>query len=199
MLLADERHDFIRTIYSDLARTDLVKLVAVHDEMVAEAKAALRHGAEAEYQIQLDLRYVGQEFTLSALVQLANLRRGDRQGIRTAFDRLYEQRYAHHSPDEPVELVNIRLSAIGKRLKLRFPSLPAASAATVAGEREVYFSSTATPLAAKVYRRQDIGAGVQIAGPALIQEHGTTTLLFEQDRCEVAPSGELIVTIGGAS
>jgi hypothetical protein len=40
---------------------------------------------------------------------------------------------------------------------------------------------------------------VQIAGPALIQEHGTTTLLFEQDRCEVAPSGELIVTIGGAS
>jgi len=199
MLLADERHDFIRTIYSDLARTDLGKLVAVHDEMVAEAKAALRHGTVAEYQIQLDLRYVGQEFTLSVPVQLADLRRGDRQAIRSAFDRLYRQRYAHHSPEEPVELVNLRLSAIGKRPKLRFPSLAADGAATVAGEREVYFSSTATPLAARFYRRKDLGAGAQIAGPALIQEHGTTTVLFERDRCEVAPSGELIVSIGGAS
>jgi N-methylhydantoinase A len=199
MLLADERHDFIRTIYSDLARTDLGKLVAVHDEMVAEAKAALRHGTVAEYQIQLDLRYVGQEFTLSVPVQLVDLRRGDRQAIRSAFDRLYEQRYAHHSPEEPIELVNLRLSAIGKRPKLRFPSLAAAGAATVAGEREVYFSSTVAPLAARFYRRQDLGAGAQIAGPALIQEHGTTTVLFERDRCEVAPSGDLIVSIGGAS
>jgi N-methylhydantoinase A len=98
-----------------------------------------------------------------------------------------------------VELVNIRLSAIGKRPKLRFPSLTAAHAAAVAGEREVYFSSTAGPLPAKVYRRRDLGAGAQIAGPALIQEHGTTTVLFERDRCEVAPSGELIATIGGTS
>jgi N-methylhydantoinase A len=65
MLLTDERHDFIRTIYSDLARADLGKLVAVHGEMVGEAKSALRHGSDAQYQIRLDLRYVGQEFTLS--------------------------------------------------------------------------------------------------------------------------------------
>jgi N-methylhydantoinase A len=199
MLLADERHDFIRTVYSDLARTDFGKLVAVHDEMAAEAKAALRHGTEAQYQIQLDVRYVGQEFTLSVPVQLADLRRGDRHGIRTAFDRLYEQRYAHHSPEEPVELVNFRLSAVSKRPKLRFPDLAAAGATAVAREREVYLSSTAAPLPAKVYRRQELGAGAQIAGPALIQEHGTTTVLFERDRCEVAPSGELIVAIGDAS
>ena len=39
MLLADERHDFTRTVYSDLASVDFAKLVAVHDEMVADAKA----------------------------------------------------------------------------------------------------------------------------------------------------------------
>jgi N-methylhydantoinase A len=199
MLLADERHDFIRTIYSDLARIDLGKLVAVHDEMVAQAKAALRHGTKAQYQIQLDLRYVGQEFTLSVPVQLTDLRRDDRHAIRTAFDQLYEQRYAHHSPEEPVELVNLRLSAVGKRPKLRFPDLAAAGANAVACEREVYFSSTAAPLPATVYRRQELGAGAQIVGPALIQEHGTTTVLFERDRCQVAPSGELIVAIGGTS
>ena len=40
------------------------------------------------------------------------------------------------------------------------------------------------------------GAGAEISGPALIQEHGTTTVLFENDKCRVAESGELIVSIG---
>ena len=149
MLLADERHDFIRTVYSDLANVDFAQLVAVHDEMVADAKAALRHGKDAQFQIQLDLRYVGQEFTLSVPVTLAQLKAGDREIIRTAFDALYEHRYAHHSPDEPVEMVNIRLGAIGKRPKLNFPSLAPAGAAEPAGERAAYFTSASKPLAAR--------------------------------------------------
>jgi N-methylhydantoinase A len=199
MLLADERHDFIRTVYSDLAAVDFGKLVEVHNEMVVEAKAGLRHSKDAQYQISLDIRYVGQEFTLSVPVELAQLKSADRKGIRTAFDALYEHRYAHHSPDEPVELVNIRLGAIGKRPKLAFPSLGKGGAAAPAGEHEAYFSSAARPVKAKVYRRETLGAGTEIAGPALIQEHGTTTVLFENDRCRVADSGELIVSIGSAA
>ena len=44
----------------------------------------------------------------------------------------------------------------------------------------------------------DLGAGCRIAGPALIQEHGTTTVLFGGDTLAVAPSGEMIITVGGA-
>ena len=76
-----------------------------------------------EFQTELDLRYVGQEFTLSVPVSRDAIKRGDRQKIRAAFDALYEHRYSHHSPDEPVEMVNIRLAAIGKRAKLKFPKL----------------------------------------------------------------------------
>ena len=199
MLLADERHDFIRTVFSDIASADFQRLVAVHDEMVAEAKAGLRHSANAQNQISLDIRYVGQEFTLSVPVDLATLKRGDRKAIRTAFDALYEQRYAHHSPEEPVELVNLRLGAIGKRPKLAFPNLGSGGAAKPAGERQAYFTSASKPLTAKVYKRDALGAGAQIAGPALIQEHGTTTVLFERDNCRVAGSGELIIAVGGAA
>ena len=46
-----------------------------------------------------------------------------------------------------------------------------------------------------VYRREQLGAGAEIVGPALIQEHGTTTVLFARDRCRVAP-GELIIQVG---
>jgi N-methylhydantoinase A len=198
MLLADERHDFTRTAFADLASVDFAKLVAVHDEMVKDAKASLRHAKDAAYQIHLDLRYMGQEFTLQVPVTLDQLKKGDRKAIRTAFDELYEHRYAHHSPEEPVEMVNIRLGAIGKRPKLSFPSLGATGTAAPSGEQLAYFTSAAKPLMAKVYRREELGAGAEIAGPALIQEHGTTTVLFENDICRVADSGELIITIGAA-
>ena len=146
----------------------------------------------------LDIRYVGQEFTLPVSVDLDQLKRGDRAGIRAAFDRLYEHRYAHHSPEESVEMVNIRLGAVGKRPTLKFPSVAAAGTATPEGERAAYFSSASKPLMAKVYRRDKLGAGAEIAGPTLIQEHGTTTVLFERDKCRVADSGELIISVGGA-
>jgi N-methylhydantoinase A len=199
MLLADERHDFIRTFYCDLAGVDFAELLAAHDEMVADALAHLRRAKDADYQIHLDLRYVGQEFTLSVPVTLAELQAGDHRAIRTAFDRLYEHRYAHHSPEEPVEMVNIRLAAVGKRAKLAFPTLPGAGRATPVSRREVHFARAEGPLECPVYRRGDLVAAAAVAGPALIQEHGTTTVLFAGDVCTVADSGELIITVAGVS
>ncbi len=198
MLLADERHDFIRTFYADLAAVDFAMLLGIHREMVTEATASLRHAAGAERQVHLDLRYVGQEFTLQVPVSVEQLKAADHRGIRAAFDALYEHRYAHHSPDEPVEMVNIRLAMIGKRAKLTFPPVPATASATPTRQREVYFTDARKPLRCPVYQREALGAGNRIAGPALIQEHGTTTVLFERDACTVAPSGELLITVGGA-
>jgi len=198
MLLADERHDFIRTHYADLAGVDFKALAAIHDEMVKEAIGSLRHGKGAERLIHLDLRYVGQEFTLQVPVTREQLAAGDRDGIRRAFDALYEHRYAHHSPDEPVEMVNIRLALVGKRTQLKFPQLAAAKAAKPSHHRKVYFSDVAKPVDCPVYQRGDLTAGAQFMGPALVEEHGTTTALFERDACTMAASGELIITVGAA-
>ena len=196
MLLADERHDFTRTFFSDLASVDFAALTAVHDEMTREAAKSLRHAASAERQIELDLRYVGQEFTLSVPVTLEAIRRGDRKKIRADFDALYEHRYAHHSPDEPVEMVNIRLAAIGKRTQLTFPTLAAAAAAKPSRRRDVYLGDARKAVSCPIYQRNALGAGTRVSGPALIEEHGTTTVLFKGDRCRVARSGELIIDVG---
>jgi N-methylhydantoinase A len=198
MLLADERHDFIRTYYSDLGGIDFKAVTAIYDEMATEALASLRHSKAAEPLVQLDLRYVGQEFTLSVPVTRQQIVDGDREGIRRGFDALYEHRYAHHSPEEPVEMVNIRVTMVGKRTPLAFPQLAAAGAVKPSHRREVYFSDVAKPVDCPVYRREHLFAGAKIAGPALILEHGTTTALFERDSCAMAPSGELIITVGGA-
>jgi N-methylhydantoinase A len=196
MLLADERHDFIRTFYCDLATVDFAALLKIHHEMVAQASATLRHAAQAQRQIHLDLRYVGQEFTLQVPVGVEAIASGDRAGIRAAFDALYEHRYAHHSPDEPVEMVNIRLALIGKRPKPVFPRLAARGGAKPARTRAVYLAAAHKASPCSVYQRETLGAGDKIAGPALIQEHGTTTVLFASDALTVAPSGELIITVG---
>jgi N-methylhydantoinase A len=198
MLLADERHDFIRTVYSDLKSLDFAALAAVHDEMAEEAKKSLRHARNAEFQTELDLRYLGQEFTLSVPVTRKDIERGDRQKIRTAFDKLYEHRYSHHSPDEAVEMVNVRLAAIGKRARLRFPKLAGGKAGKASKRRDVYLGDASKPVSCPIYQRSDLGAGARLAGPALIEEHGTTTVLFRGDVCRVAPSGEMIIDVGGA-
>jgi N-methylhydantoinase A len=199
MLLADERHDFIRTCYSDLDGIDFAALVKVYEEMREEARGSLRHTRGAQEQIQLDLRYVGQEFTLSVPVSLAQLKAGNRKQIRTAFDKLYEHRYAHHSPDEPVEMVNMRLGVIGKRGRLKFPRLgKGGGRPRPAFHRDVYLTDARKPVRCPLYHREALKAGARIGGPALIQEHGTTTVLFAKDECRVAPSGELVIRVGAA-
>jgi N-methylhydantoinase A len=197
MLAADERHDFIRTFYADLDRADFRQLGRTLEEMAAQSALAGRKGAER--RIHLDLRYVGQEFTLSVPVAQKQIEAQDRRSIRSAFDRLYERRYAHHSPEEPVEIVNIRLAAIGKRASLALPRLSAKRSVKAHRKMKVHLGDPDRPVSCPVYRREDLGAGARISGPALVREHGTTTVLFRGDLCSVAKTGELLVSVRGAA
>ena len=198
MLSADERRDFIRTFYADLGAVDFGDLGRTLAEMVAESAAALRNAKNAEHRIHLDLRYVGQEFTLAVPVSKRQIKAGDSKGIRSAFDRLYHRRYAHHSPGEPVEIVNIRVAAIGKRAGLKLPRLPATRPAKASRRVKVHLGGTGRPVSCPVYRREELGAGARIAGPALVREHGTTTVLFRGDALTVAKTGELMISVRGA-
>ncbi len=195
MLMADERHDFIRTYYGELSGLDFKKLLAVYEEMVAEASSALQQTQDVQHEINLDIRYLGQEFTMQVPVTLEQLRSGDWKTIRANFDQLYEQRYAHHSPGEPVEMINARLAVTGKRAKLNFPRLAPPAADVPHTSREVYFKGT-KPVNAPVYRREALRAGFTFNGPAIVQEDGTTTVLFAGDVCTVMETGELIIQVG---
>jgi len=130
-------------------------------------------------------------------VTLQQLKAADRKAVRTAFDELYEHRYAHHSPEEPVEIINIRLAAIGKKPSINFPRVPSGAKAVPVRRRKAYFGNGAGAVECPVYKRQDLGAGAKFTGPALIQEHGTTTVMFAGDECTVAPTGELIIQVRG--
>ena len=195
MLMADERHDFVRTFYSPLRGADFREMRKVCDDLVAESRRMMSKGKETSYQTLLDLRYVGQEFTLSVPVTLAQIEKGDGDAIRTAFDTLHEQRFAHHATDEPLEIVNVRLVALGKRAKLALPPLETNGAKPGTKRRTAYLSADDKPVECPVYLRDALKPGTEIAGPALVVEYGSTTVVFDKDRLKVAETGELILSV----
>ncbi len=199
MLAADERHDFTRTFYANLREVDFAQLARTLREMDEESQALLRRRKDAVRRVQFDLRYVGQEFTLSVPVSGRQIESADRRGIRAAFDRLYDRRYAHHSPDEPVEIVNIRLAVTGRRATLKLPRLAAGRRPKPLRNTLAYLGNSARAVSCPVFRRDDLAAGTRIAGPALVREHGTTTVLFKGDVCRVAPTGELLISVKGTA
>ncbi|HEY8529904.1 MAG TPA: hydantoinase/oxoprolinase family protein [Paenibacillaceae bacterium] len=200
MLLTDQKHDFVRTYISPMHELDFGKLVAIYREMEEEARALVEReyfrAEETVYQPYLDIRYVGQEFTLSVPVTLRQLENGDVQAIRETFDQLHDQRYGHQASNEPVEMINIRLTVTGKRAKPAFPKI-AASGSTEPEWREVYFDDFEKPVKCPVYRRESLPAHFEIRGPAIIAEYGTSTLLFEGDVARVTETGEIVIRVGG--
>jgi N-methylhydantoinase A len=147
----------------------------------------------------VDLRYVGQEFSLSVPIELRQLEAHDAAGMRKAFDDLHERRYAHHAADEPVEMINIRLVAVGERARFEFPSVGQHGSGQVkVARRPVYMGRTDAPVDCAVYHRDRLAPGTEIAGPALIQEYASTTVMFGGDRCKVAETGEIVITLGSA-
>jgi len=195
MLMADERHDFTRTYYSELQDADFPGLQKIHAEMVEESRRLLTPGICVAHQLLLDLRYVGQEFTLPVPVSVGQLVAGDPAPIRATFDALHEQRYAHHSSAERVEIINVRLVALGRRDKLVLPPMTKGGAVARKELRLVSFDKHDAEVECPVYSRDELPPGAEFTGPALVSEYGSTTVLFPGDDLTVAGTGELLISL----
>ncbi|HZT50993.1 MAG TPA: hydantoinase/oxoprolinase family protein [Stellaceae bacterium] len=198
MLMADERHDLSRTYYAELAEADFAQVRRIAAEMQETARGLIAGGREIAYQLLFDLRYVGQEFALSVPVTPAQLAAADRAAVRAAFDALHEQRYAHHAADEPVEVINLRLVALGRRPKLVLPAIPRGGAPRPCERRKVWLEDGG-PVECPVWRRDELPARMVIDGPALVSEYGSTTVIFPGDRLTVAATGEMVIAVASAA
>jgi len=196
LLVADVRHDEVRTRVTRTAELELAELQRLFGELTARARARLAEDgfapAAMRVQASLDMRYVGQAFELSVPFDagLAAMKDVDR-----AFYAAHEARYAHATAD-PVEIVSLRVSAYGVGAKPALPrarkdgSVPAARL----GERAVLFD--AVPTATAVYARDRLPSGAALEGPALIEEAGTTTVVPPGFRAGVDAHANLILERG---
>ncbi len=202
MLLADNRHDYVRTYYKRLEEAEFSDIERVFDEMVGEARALLEsEGAtpgQMAFQPYLDMRYAGQEFPIQTPVETALIAARDRGLIRAAFDGAHSKRFGHQAVDEPVEIVNLRLTATGRRERSSFPAIAAGAPGSPSEYRDVVFDDPEKPARCAVYERESLRAGQVVDGPAVIAEYASTTVLYPGDRLEVAPSGDMVIRINAS-
>ena len=155
------------------------------------------HESARSSQWSMDLRYVGQEFWLQIPVSPEEIAAGDIATINARFNEVHDRRFGHASQEEPLELVNVRLTVLGARPKIAFPKVGAGEACQV-GSREIYLGDPRTPSVCPVYRRELIAPGTLVKGPCVIEEYASTTVLFEGDSLTVADTGEMIIKVGQA-
>jgi N-methylhydantoinase A len=204
MLFADLRRDLVNTWFKPFADVSFEEMEALYQAMEkagAEDLARSRDMTVDTVSLRgADMRYVGQEHAVTVDIPMELFRNKDRDGIKKMFDAVHETRYGYHNPEEKAEIVSLRSATVGTMKKPDREKLPGGGASAEAafrGSRKVYFSgvgSVDTP----TYDRTKLAAGNRINGPALIEEHASTTVVFPQDKVEVDAFGNLHIEIGRA-
>jgi N-methylhydantoinase A len=190
-LLADLRHDFVVAWGGPLNEIDIAELRSKAGDMQAEATARLLDDGFAadrhSHTFSVDMRYVGQSFTLSIPCDPQNSSWDD---LREAFHDRHEQTFGRADRHSEVELVNIRLFSLGliDKPALKFAS-PEGGADPVIERRQVWFGDDWTDC--PIIDRTKMAAGEGFQGPMIIEEAGGTSVVPPGWTINVHASGSL--------
>jgi N-methylhydantoinase A len=138
-----------------------------------------------------EMRYVGQRHNIK--VPLPDT--ADPTAIRASFDRDYKRRYGHADARASAEFQALHLSAFSRLRRPELKWLPRAQAGDAGPQRRAVYFGRAGTLDADVYNRTALAPGFCGQGPALIEEYGSTTLIWPGDRFTVGALGELRISI----
>ena len=186
-MLADLRRDTVAAWggrVSELAIDALrARALAMRDDGAAKLEADGMPRDRQRHEFTLDVRYVGQSFTLPIRWDPAD---ADWTPLRAAFDARHEETFGYADPAGDIEIVNVRLVSIGEVDKPVVDFAPDGSGDPVIERRPVWFGEWCeTP----VVDRERLAAGWRIEGPAIVEEAGGTTVAPPGWTVEVDSSG----------
>lgn len=201
LLLADYRHEFKASVLRSATELSDGELEEIYASLEAKALETLsREGVSKDDVVMVryaDLRYVKQSYELSVEAPRP-IPKGGVAKLREAFDRRHEEIYGYSMSDE-VMVVKVRVTAVGK---VRKPSLRVVKEAmgdggnALVGTREAFFGRTGW-VEAKVFRRAALPPGSVIAGPAMIEEYDSVTVVPPGWACRVDGLGNLLLEFRG--
>ena len=189
-LLADLRRDFVRVWGGRLAALDIGDFRAQAEEMRRDAGALLtddgfgpdRHA----HDFSVDMRYVGQSYTLGVPCDPATVALAD---LRAAFGARHERTFGHDDTASDAEIVNIRLVSRGLADKPALSFSPEREGGPLIERRPVWFDDGWVDC--PVYDRAAMPAGYALDGPAIVEEAGGTSVVPPRWRVAVHESGSL--------
>jgi N-methylhydantoinase A len=204
MLFSDLRYDFVRTWFTRLDDASFDEIEAVYQELEDDGRRSIGATSVRPEQIAIkravDMRYVGQEHAVTVDLPMEVFEKKDRKAIKDHFDAQHEQRYGTNAPAERAEIVSLRTAVTGVMRKPPQEKIaaggPEPAKAAFTGKRPVYYEGEGfvdTP----TYARAALVAGNKIAGPALIEEHASTTVLAPGDQATVNAYGHIEIAVAG--
>ncbi len=203
MLFSDLRYDYVRSVFRKLNDVSFDEIEALYKGMEDEGRAALAASGITPDGIVIeraaDMRYVGQEHAVTVDLPGAFFVDKDRSAIKNHFDQVHKVRYGTSAPQEAADLVSLRVTVLGTMKKPPRHHVDEGAAqpeaAALRGTKPVYFRAGGwadTP----IYKRDLLRAGNLISGPALIEEHASTTVVQPGDELRVDGLGNLQIAIG---
>ncbi len=198
-LLAPIAYEVVRTRYTHLdADFDFAGLNGLRAGMRAEAEAVVRLGAPVALLTEgwtANMRYRGQGHELTVTIPAGELDEGSAGELERLFIADYEQQFGRRIPGLDVEVLSwsLRLATVGARIEV-CPPAPADHPATPADHVEVVDPATGGLEHIALHKRSELASGSTIAGPALIVEDETTTMVTKCFTARIDALGSIVMT-----
>ena len=200
LLLTDLRHDLSvswRLRLDDLAQDEVRR---AFERLKTDAAAWFeREGVAADRRrlaASADMRYAGQNYELNVPLQDMDEEAPLLDALRAGFEAAHQRLYGYTAPEEPIEVMTFRVEAYGLVDKPTLSASPDAgpdAKAARSGARDVYLPEREGFVTCPVYDRERLAAGNRIAGPAIIEQMDSTTLLLPDQDATVDPHLNLIL------
>ena len=189
MLLSDAKESYKLSRLLRLADTSAATFEQLFAEMEADGSVRMRRSGFADDEIgcvrSVEMRYTGQEFTLSLPFGAE---------LESRFATLHELRYGHAFASTPTEVVALQVEVYGRLPKPTIALAPATGAAAEAASRDVYFEDEGF-VRTQVVRRSALALGERLDGPSVIEEEASTTVIHPGDSVTVDAASNLVVTV----
>lgn len=192
MLQSDIRHDFAATHYAISTEVDKGKLVMEFEGMLAGGTKTLTEEgvpeAQMEFQRSVDLRYVGQEYTINVALDESF----DLDAAIAEFHDLYQARYGHALHGSAVEIINLRLAAIGRLERATFAETKKlAPQDPIIGHRDIIFDGQSHH--SPIYKRERLPTGQMFKSPAVVEETSATSIIPPGYTFKIDDIGNLLI------
>jgi N-methylhydantoinase A len=188
LLTTDLKRDAAVTIMRRLDELDPAELDAQFAELERAGADELEReglvGDRVEFLRQLDIRYVGQSYELT-------IPAGD--DLLDRFHAEHDRTYGFAAPGEPVELVSVRVTSIGRIAKPPVRKLEPGGAVEPKETRQVYFQEADGYVDCPIYDRYALPAGASFAGPAVVEEFDSTTVVHPGFTVRTDEIGNLVI------
>ncbi len=203
LLTVDVKNDYVQTHVARHASLDHGAVEKVLDELTAKAAAALDAEGFAredhEYVRTVDLRYFGQAYEVRVPAGTGRVDEALAAAVADRFHDEHRQLYGYdfrHDPTQQVEWVNLRVTGVGPITRPELLEIPTREDETLAprSSREVCFDAEQGYVPTDVYWRPDLRAGDTFAGPAIVEEFGSTVPVHPGFTVRVDAFGNLVVT-----